>query len=223
MYFPITIIDNFLENFIEIKNYVISQNFKAKDKNTITMPGLATEPLHILNNNYFKLSCNKILSTFFDRFIINSNIQYSCESYFEKIVSYGNQYDNQGWIHRDDENILSCIFYLQGDLNEGTSFFKKKTIGQHNTDALFVKENLYKNEKINPSFYNEKLKEHNSQFDLTLKVPLIENRIVIFDSSIFHCSDGYGSIEKPRLIQTSFFRTITGTIGFPIPEINRIK
>ena len=127
MYFPITIIDNFLNNFNEIKNYAISQNFKIKNKNTITMPGQATDPLHILNNNYFKLSCNKILSLFFDRFIVNNHIQYNCESYFEKIISYGNQYNNQGWIHRDDENILSCIFYLQGDFNEGTSFFKKKS------------------------------------------------------------------------------------------------
>ena len=218
MYFPITVIDNFLNNFDELKNNVLNQNFKNRD--ILTMPGLATDPLHILNIDYFKLSCNKILSTFFDRF---NNIQYNCISHFEKIIPYGQQYNKQGWIHRDDNNLLSCIFYLQGDLEEGTSFFKKKNIGHFNNTLMPVKESLYRGDVVEPNFYNEKLKQHNSQFELILKVPLIENRIVIFDSSFFHCSDGYGNNEKPRIIQTSFFRTITGNVSFPIPEINRIN
>jgi hypothetical protein len=222
MYFPITIIDDFLDNFNDVKNYVINQNFKKKDRNIVTMPGLCTIPLHELNNDYFRLSCEKILSNFFDRFILD-NIKYSCESRFEKIVPYGEEYNKMGWIHRDDENILSAIFYVQGDKEEGTSFFKKKVIGRFNDNLVKIKEDLYNGKTVVPNFYNEKLKEHNSQFDFVLKVPLIENRIVIFDSSIFHSSDGYGSTEKPRIIQTSFFRGLVGNTSFPIPEIRRIK
>ena len=97
----------------------------------------------------------------------------------------------------------------------------------HKKDSVVkVKEALYNGKNIEnvfSPFYNEKLKEYNSQFELILNVPLVENRIVIFDSSILHRSEGYGEKDHPRIIQTCFFRKIFGQIHYPIPEINRIK
>jgi hypothetical protein len=225
MYFPITIIDNFLNNFQDVKNYVLKQDFKDKELTIKTMPGIATAPIHQLNPGYFTMFNRKVLSNFYDRFILN-NINYDCLSHFEKITPYGDSFDKEGWIHADDENILSCIFYIQGNKEHGTSFFKNKLIGTHNNSLLKVKEALYngKNtENVFSPFYNEKLKEYNSQFELILNVPLVENRIVIFDSSILHRSEGYGEKDHPRIIQTCFFRKIFGQIHYPIPEINRIE
>jgi hypothetical protein len=186
MYFPITIIDNFLNNFNDIKNYVSKQDFKDKERAVQTMPGVATAPIHELNPEYYTMFCKKVLSNFYDRFILK-NIKYDCLSHFEKITPYGNSFDKEGWIHSDDNNILSCIFYIQGNKEDGTSFFKNKSIGDPNFSLMGIKEALYNGKNIESvfsSFYNEKLKEHNSQFELILNVPLIENRIVIFDSSI---------------------------------------
>ena len=69
--------------------------------------------------------------------------------------------------------------------------------------------------------YNNCLLKHNSQFKEILKVPLIENRLVIFDSSILHRSDGLGNENNPRMIQTFFFGQIYAE-HFPIPEIKRV-
>jgi len=219
MYFPLLIIDNFLDNFNDVKNYALQQDFKPK-KLHLTMPGKATTNLRELNFNYYKLFCEKILNIFYNRHSLN-NINYDCVSYFEKILPYGENIDKEGWIHSDDTNILSCIFYIQVNKEHGTSFFKKKTIGKIDTSLFYIKESLYNNQNIDNFFYNENLKKHNAQFELTLKVPLIENRLVLFDSSILHRSDGYGEKEYPRIIQTCFFRTITGPINFPIPELKR--
>lgn len=221
MYFPITIIDNFLSNFEDVKKYALQQQFQQKPRPVATMPGKATLPLHELHPNYFNNFCKKILSVFYDRYTLN-NIGYNCASYFEKIVPYGENIDKEGWIHSDDSNILSCIFYIQGNSGDGTSFFKSKSLSKIDYSLISLKEALYSGKNVDSLLYNEKLKEHNSQGDLMLKVPLVENRIVIFDSSILHRSDGYGEKDKPRLIQTCFFRTITGPINFPIPEINRL-
>ena len=68
--------------------------------------------------------------------------------------------------------------------------------------------------------YNENLQNHNSQFEQILNITCIPNRLVLFDSSMLHRSNGLGKIEKPRIIQTFFFGSILAD-SFPIPEIKR--
>jgi len=217
MYFPITIIDNFYKNFNEIEK--IANSIEYFDKVRFTMPGKESKLIHELDNNLFQASTEKILRNFYDR--KNSNLQYECRNRFEKIIPYGQNYNKEGWIHSDDDNKLSAIFYVNGDYDDGTSFFFKKTIGNHYKNLLKYKTELFQNKKPDYKEYNEALKTHNNQFTEMLKVPFVKNRIVIFDSGIFHRADGLGSVEKPRIIQTFFFGKINAD-SFPIPEINRI-
>jgi len=217
MYFPITIIDNFYKNFFEIEKF--AKNLEYFNKIKFTMPGKESKFLHELDKNLFHTSTQKIMKTFYNR--NNLNLQYECVSHFEKIIPYGLEYNKEGWIHSDDTNKLSAIFYVDGDYNDGTSFFNKKTVGAPDKNLMEFKHDLFKNKKPDYIKYNEALQTHNNQFEEILKVPLIKNRIVIFDSSIFHRADGLGSIEKPRIIQTFFFGQIFAD-SFPIPEINRI-
>lgn len=216
MYFPITIIDNFYKNFDEIEKF--AKNLEYFDKIKFTMPGKQSKLLNQLDNDLFNLSTQKIMKNFFNR---GQEIKYECRTKFEKIIPYGNDYDKRGWIHSDDDNKLSAILYIDGEYDDGTSFFRKKTIGVPNYNLMEFKHKLFKNENPNFLQYNQALKIHNEQFEEILKVPLIKNRIVIFDSSIFHRADGLGSFEKPRIIQTFFFGQIYSD-SFPIPEINRI-
>lgn len=218
MYFPITIIDNFYKNFSEIEKF--AKNLEYFDKIRFTMPGKESKLLHELDRNLFELSTQKIMRTFFSR--KDFNLQFECSTKFEKITPYGNGYNKEGWIHSDDDNKLSAIFYVDGDYNDGTSFFIKKTLGNPDRSLMEFKHELFKNKKPDDTKYNEALQTHNNQFVEILKVPLVKNRVVIFDSSIFHRADGFGSIEKPRIIQTFFFGQIVAD-SFPIPEINRIQ
>jgi hypothetical protein len=218
MYFPITIIDNFYDNFNEIKNYVNGLEFYKKE--TFTMPGIQTKLLNEINPSLFNKCTKKLLSIFYDRRTMH-NIQFECRTKFEKINPYGKNYNKEGWIHADDHNKLSAILYLNGEYDEGTSFFINKNLGLTDYSLMHYKHELYKENNPNVEEYNNFLLKHNSQFKEILKVPLIENRLVIFDSSILHRSDGLGRENNSRMIQTFFFGQIYAE-HFPINEMRRV-
>jgi hypothetical protein len=216
MYFPITIIDNFYENLNEIKLKINKFNFYKKEN--ASMPGLETHFLREIDTNFDKYSINKLLSVFYSDSILN-NLTYECRSKFCKIVPYGEKYNKDGWIHYDDDNILSALLYVEGEYNEGTSFYKLK-----NDNLIYnfkKKHDLYNGLTPKELDYNETLKKHNDQFEEILNVPLIPNRLVIFDSSLFHKSNGLGSHLKPRIIQTFFFGKIS-VEHFPIDKRRKI-
>jgi hypothetical protein len=214
MYFPITIIDNFYEDFDQIKNFV--NNIEFFKKQFPTMPGQESKPLNIINPLLLEKSLNKIMSVYYNRHEIRNSIRISCISKFDKMTPYGKDYNKDGWIHSDDNNKLSGILYIQGEYDEGTSIYEKKEINKN----LTIKEKLYSGEKLIPDVYNTHLKEHNSQFKEILNIPCIPNRIVLFDSSMLHKSNGLGTLEKPRIIQTFFFDIIFAD-SCPIPEMKR--
>jgi len=218
MYFPITIIDNFYENFNEVKKYALDSEYVEKVK--FTMPGVHTKSLSEINPLLFNKCTKKLLSAFYDRKAIQ-NISFECRTKFEKIYPYGKNYSKEGWIHKDDDNKLSAILYLNGEYDEGTSFYVNKNLGFPDNSLTQYKYELYVGNNPNVNEYNNCLLKHNSQFKEILKVPLIENRLVIFDSSIFHKSDGLGNENNPRIIQTFFFGQIYAD-QFPISEIKRI-
>ena len=185
------------------------------------MPGLKTKTLSELNYSLFQLTTKKVLLSFFNRYEIE-NIRYECRTKFEKINPYGEGYDKNGWIHSDDSNKLSAIYYINGVYEEGTSFYvKKKILEEPDLSLLDYKHKLFMGFKPDVQEYNTNLKKHNDQFLEILNVPLIKNRIVIFDSSIYHKTNGLGSLDKPRLIQTYFFGNIYAD-HFPISEIRKL-
>ena len=218
MYFPITIIDNFYDNFNEIKNYANGLDFYKKEK--FTMPGIQTKLLSEINPLLFNKCTKKLLSIFYDRKTIQ-NIQFECKTKFEKIHPYGKNYSKEGWIHADDDNKLSAILYVNGEYEEGTSFYVNKNLGSPDFSLMRYKQELYRENNPDVNEYNNFLLKHNSQFKEILNVPLIENRLVIFDSSILHRSNGLGNENNPRMIQTFFFGQIYAE-HFPIPEIKRV-
>ena len=149
------------------------------------------------------------------------NVQFECRTRFEKIYPYGKNYSKEGWIHPDDDNKLSAILYLNGEYEEGTSFYVNKNLGSPDFSLMQYKHELYKGNNINVNEYNNCLLKHNNQFKETLNVPLLENRLVIFDSSILHRSNGLGNESNPRIIQTFFFGHIYSE-HFPINEMRRL-
>jgi hypothetical protein len=218
MYFPITIIDNFYENFTEIKKYALDLEYFRKEK--FTMPGVNTQLLNQINPQLFTKCTKKLLSIFYDRKAIK-NIAFECLTKFEKIYPYEKKYNKEGWIHADDSNKLSAILYLNGEYEEGTSFYLNKNLGSPSYSLMNYKSELYRGNSPDVKEYNDALIKHNSQFKEMLRVPLIENRLVVFDSSIFHRSDGLGNENNPRIIQTFFFGQIYAD-SFPINEMRRV-
>lgn len=221
MYFPITIIDNFYDDFENVKNY--SNKLEYFDRNKLnrpyTMPGKITNALHEINSSLFLSCTRKILSIFYNKDEL-LNISYDCTTRFEKIVPYNINYNKKGFIHSDDNNTLTGLLYMQGDFEEGTSFFKLKNINKSNVENFKIKETVYSGNNIDPNIYNESLFKHNENYEEILNVALVPNRIVLFDSSLYHASNGLGNFDKPRILQTFFFHKIR-TSYYPIPELRR--
>jgi len=221
MYFPTTIIDNFYDNFEEIKNH--SEKLDYFDRSYFnkrpTMPGKITNELHEINKDFFIKCSKKVMSIFYNRNDINF-LQYECKTRFEKIIPYNLNYIKKGFIHSDDNNMLTGLLYIQGDKDEGTSLFKIKNINKENITNFKIKEDVYSGIKIDPSIYNDSLNRHNENYEEILNVPLIPNRLTLFDSSLYHASNGYGSLDKPRIMQTFFFTNIRSNY-YPIPELRR--
>lgn len=220
MYFPITVIDNFYNDFDKIKKMANEALYLKRE--FATMPGEATQAFHISNQPLFHLACNKVLSLFYGRHYEQgiASAEYVVMK-FEKITPFAPEYSKEGWIHFDDNNKLTGIYYVQGDSSEGTSFYKHKEVGVPEFSGLQFRHKLYSGETISPEEYNSELKKHNEQFEHILTVPCVPNRLVLFDSSIYHKAEGTGSHEKPRVIQTMFFKDIFAET-FPIPDMKRI-
>ena len=219
MYFPITVVDNFYDNFDQIKELADKAQYYKKE--IFTMPGVESKPLNEIHPLLYQQACHRILALFFNRHGDRDHLRWTCSSRFEKIIPYGKHYDKGGWVHNDDNNKLSGILFLQGNDDEGTSFYSNTEAGVFHNQRLVVKEKLHRGIQVDPKEYNFNLKEHNKPFKKILRVPNIANRIVLFDSTILHAADGLGSLEKPRMIQTFFFGSISAD-SFPIPELRKV-
>jgi hypothetical protein len=89
MYFPTTIIDNFYDNFEEIKNHSDKLDYfdRSYFNKRPTMPGKITNELHEINKDFFIKCSRKVMSIFYNRNDINF-LQYECKTRFEKIIPY---------------------------------------------------------------------------------------------------------------------------------------
>ena len=80
MYFPLTIVDNFFDDFDYVLKLAKSLPYDQKERHYVfnntwhknyTMPGSVTKPLHEIQPDYFRYSTEKILSLFYNRFQIH--------------------------------------------------------------------------------------------------------------------------------------------------------
>ena len=215
MYFPITIIDNFYSNFNKVLSLV--NNTKFISKKNVYMPGLSSDHLNNLDTNINEECVMKIIRNYYSR---RTYTGYNYVTWFDKITPYNNQHVTEGWIHYDDDNKLTGILFICGEVNEGLSFYEKNDNYEHQ-NFFDIKKQLYLGENVDNALYNKKIKEHNANFNKILDVSFRPNRLVLFDSSIYHAANGMGSVNKPRIIQPIFFQKIIADY-FPIPEMNRI-
>lgn len=175
------IVDNFYENPIEIRNFALNQNY-FKDN---YYPGNRTKSF---SNILIKDKIQKIIEPSCGK-IIDFPL-YDCDN---GTFQYNLSNDNT-WIHRDKNNInMAGILYLtpNAPISSGTTFYKFKN------DDLVINNNYSK--------YNTDY----SKWEVIDNVGNIFNRLILFNSNLFHCSTNYfgNDINDGRLIQLFFFST----------------
>jgi len=214
MLFPTTVVDNYFNDPDRIVEYSkkLEWGFDPEGK----WPGQRSSTLGEVDYDFFSFHCNKLLSVIYPE---NTNdITYVAESYFQKISS---EYNNGGWIHCDEPKELTAIVYLSHHKNCGTNIYEHKhhfPIQKH----LEEKKKVYKSK----DFSNEKkfLLENNENYEESISVKSKYNRLILFDSYLWHGANHYVDKEnlEDRLTLVTFFHSINKQgIKYPVSQMRR--
>ncbi len=171
--YPNLIVDNFFEDPDSIVD--LSTNLQYSPSDNGRWPGLRSNYLHKIYPRLFDFISTKITHLFYD----------TCESWtyeitFQKINPYSeNQYNkkNCGWVHSDEYNFGGVIFLTK---NQEEEIKNRHFLGGIVDDDIFNQ------------FYNT----YHNQFEETIKIKNIYNRLVLFNSGTLHAVQTYGTKER---------------------------
>lgn len=177
----IIVIDDFYQNALEVREYILKQDFNVEGN----YPGKRTRSF-----------ANEYLKEWFEQ-LMGMKI-----SYWDGGYNGSYQYtlkDQKSWVHRDQTD-YACVVYLTPDapLESGTAFFK------HNETQLEFETEEATDEQI------ELLDNDSSdlsKWTMTDKICNKFNRAIIFNGRRSHSSMEYfgDSLENGRLFQLFFF------------------
>jgi hypothetical protein len=215
-YFPVTIVDNFYENPDLIRKYALSLEYHQSDGR---WPGFRSSLISEINRSFFDTFSNKLFSLFFD--FKHNDLEWSVDTNFQKINKFSsdiNDIKNSGWIHAD-KGLFSGIVYLNPDdyLYSGTSIYKLKPGEVHDCPQK-TRYLHYTNSKEFDEYESKIEKEYNnSKYIESIRIENVYNRLVIFESGVYHgVPTFYSESDEPRLTQVFFVQNLNTTSDFPI-------
>ena len=189
IYCNLLVIDNFYNNAIETRNYILTQDFKVRGN----YPGQRTEShanehLRDMIQGYIMHFAGKITEWPTDKESYNGAFQYTTSR-------------DRTWVHNDGWNNWAGVLYLtpNAPVTAGTGIFRFKD-GTRTVKEAEIRDN----KKI--------LDEHSQDYtkwELVDRVGNVFNRLVLFNSKQYHASlDYFGTCkEDGRLFQVFFFST----------------
>ena len=190
------VIDNFYNNPIETRNYILTQDFTVRGN----YPGqrtksYATQNLKDIIQEYILPLGGKITEfPMPDESNMNNNDIYN--GAFQYTTSR-----DRSWVHIDGHNNWAGLLYMtpNAPLSSGTAFYK------FHDGTTCEKDQKILNNKTETDISSQDLTKW-SQVD---KVGNVFNRLILFDSKRFHMSMDYfgDSKENGRLFQVFFFST----------------
>jgi hypothetical protein len=194
--YPTKIIDNFYETPSLVRNFALQQNFYKRAGH---YPGLRTDKINEIDENFFTSFCNKLCGLYFtDREIV----EYDVDTLFQFA---GSRYGH-GFVHQDKEYDIAGVVYLTPDapIDCGTSIYVPIVENLKNSGCLT--DPFYSDEEYNENEYNEKKMKYNGQFKKIQKIDNVYNRLVCYDVRQWHAQDGFfgDTKENSRMIQVFF-------------------
>lgn len=215
---PVTILDNFLDDPDKIRAWALQQEYHlSKDG---AWPGLRSKSIHELDTRFFHLVCRKFFSQFYDLQNMEE-INWEVTMMFQMVA----EGYNSGWIHSDERNSqITGIIYLSpnANLNGGTSIYRDKSnLIQPNHDHTEIKKDSHLN-KIMTQESKKNKENHNSQFEETIRVSNVYNRLISFDSQLIHgAQDFFGEGQDSRLTLIFFVNKLFVN-NSPIGRVRRM-
>jgi hypothetical protein len=200
MKYPVQVVDNFYDAPDKIRKYALQQNFYKRIGN---YPGIRCDRLSDLNPTFFKFCVGKIISLYFTD--SNIKIEYDVIMNFQIIDG---KY-NKGWIHQDDIGYydVAGVVYLtpNAPIDTGTSIYRPLTEKIKHTK---LNHDQYQIENVDMLDYERQQDVFNSQFEKTLEIGNVYNRLVVYPVSEWHTQSGFFGTtkENSRLTQVFFAR-----------------
>ena len=207
MIWPTLCIDNFFSNLNEIIKF--SKTLSYTPANNGEWPGERSKRIHSIDPDFFNYSTSKMVASLYPNDW--RNMSWSALSSFQRIKG---SWQEEGWVHQDI-NEVSCIIYLDGDENWGTSLFKQITHKSIDTKKQEIKRDGNLNsDKIKTKDYKDARKKSNQGFKKTISFDFIPNRCIMFDSSQYHAVNNYNNSKQgERLTLVTFFDSIKRNDG----------
>lgn len=207
--FPVTVLDNFYENPDLVRQFALSLDYTTDHQGR--WPGKRTASLDEVNQSFFSTFCSKLFGLFYD--LDDKFINYNVITTFQSITNYSENPDsklNGGWIHQD-KCICSGVIYLNPNPQEntGTNIYNKidTNISLEQTEKF----KLYKGkESVNEFEYTQQLLENNSNFEETISIKNVYNRMILFEGGVYHGVQSLYSSSEPRLTQVFFVYKVDG-------------
>ena len=208
---PTTVVDNFFDNPRMVREFAEKQTYAKDEFNQ--WPGERTESIHKLNPDFFSNTVNKFLRIFYPDSV---HTEWSGFGFFQRI---SNVYD-QGWIHVDG-TVITGIVYLNEDSNPkaGTTIYQPKTLGE---------QMLHVDKRTEANAFPEKSKEYRnyreenaSQFEESIVLKNKFNRLVAFDSHLYHAGNDFANEDQSNRLTMVFFLDKLYTDAFPLQRTKR--
>lgn len=190
-------------NYFEDPNYVVNLSLTQTYRRAEYYPGFRTENLLNLEN----FETKKFAENFANKLSIDvfpgiSN--YSMSLYFHMNEPNSNSICNQGWIHADTSKLAGLVYLTQNENNfySGTSMFYGKS--NDSIENKKIREE-YNKSGIATEEYITCLKENQKSFTETIRIGNVFNRLVAYDSKMYHRPNSYSTeVGKSRLTLVFF-------------------
>jgi hypothetical protein len=211
--FPTTVVDNFFESPTLIRDYALSLEYSKFDGR---YPGKRTEELRLLNPKLYEQLCSKVFSLFFN--LKHDKVGWDIDARFQLTDNtYGS-----GWAHVDGEMYqFAGVVYFNPDapLNGGTSICKLNKNFDHDYS---LRDKFYNDELLDLDEYANKRDLHNSNFDTTVEVSNIFNRLLFYNGNTYHKENNFfGTGNNSRLTLVFFGNMLT--YEQTLPPLTRCK
>jgi hypothetical protein len=202
---PTTIIDNFFDDPYAVRQFGLqfSKEIQIIDiKNNIAYRGKRSDCLSEIHPHLFNLISKKFFSSFYD--LSSEKIEWVADIRYQLTDgSFG-----PGWVHKDSPALITGIIYLNpgASIESGTSLYQPKNIACKQLYENIKKDANQNIDLRNSEYYVKCREENNSQFVETVRVNNIFNRLVAFDSSVYHCGTNFfGETAESSRLTIVFF------------------
>ena len=180
--FPTTIIDNFLDDPVGVRNFALTLPYVEGPN----YPGIRTDVLKNLAPHFADDVVKRFLKVFYN--FSGRSVAWHADVVFQKI---NKQYSSNGWIHRDPGTV-TCVLYLNpdNDKESGTIIYEPKNPVLFDADKNKHTKNLSDEER------EPFRKETESQYDESVILKNKFNRLIAFDGQLFHSATGLDADNK---------------------------